>query len=91
MNNLPANRTYLFVTGALLVLLGLTVAAAYANLGPFNVVAALAISMAKGALIVLIFMNVRRSNRLIWLAAGTGFFWLAIMFALAMADFAARS
>ena len=86
----PTGRTY-FVNGvALLGFLALTIAAAYVNLGPFNTVVALLISAAKGALILLFFMHVRYSKPLLWVFVGAGFFWLGIMFALALSDFMTR-
>ena len=76
---------------ALLALLALTIGAAFLNLGPFNTVVAMGISLAKMALILLVFMDIRKRGKLVWLALGTGFFWLAIMFALAMSDFMTRA
>jgi len=90
MNLAADSKIYLRTTGALLGLLALTIGAAYVDLGPFNIVAAMSISLAKGLLIVLFFMHVRGSSRLIWIAAATGFFWLGIMLILAMSDFATR-
>ena len=44
---------------ALLVLLGLTVGAAYIPLGPFNTVTAMSIAVAKAIIIALYFMHLR--------------------------------
>jgi cytochrome c oxidase subunit 4 len=80
-----------FVVFALLVgLLALTVAAAEVDLGRWSFVAALVIAAAKAALVVLYFMHVRYSPRLVWLAAAAGFFWLSIMVALALSDYTTR-
>ncbi len=84
------SKTYLCTTAALLALLALTIGAAFVNLGPFNTIAAMCISIAKGLLIILFFMHVRGSNHLIWVAVATGFFWLGIMFALSLSDFMTR-
>jgi caa(3)-type oxidase subunit IV len=35
-------------------------------------------------------MEIRQRGALIWVAFATGFFWLAIMFALSMSDFMTR-
>ncbi len=83
-------KTYLRVAGALFGLLVLTVAAAYVNLGPFNTVTAMLISLAKAALIVLFFMHVRRATPLIQLFVVAGFFWLGIMLTLTLSDFLTR-
>jgi cytochrome c oxidase subunit 4 len=90
MNLTADSKIYLRTTAALLLLLVATIAVAHINLGPFNTIAAMSISLAKGLLIVLFFMHVRGSSRLIWIAAATGFFWLGIMLVLAMSDFATR-
>ena len=84
-------RTYLAIFVALMVLLGITVAVAYVDLGKFNLAAAMAIAVAKAALIVAFFMHLRSARRLTWVFAGAGFFWLAIMLVLAMTDYATRS
>ena len=86
----PSARTYLFNGVALLAFLGLTIMAAHLNLGPFNTVAAMGISLVKAALIVLFFMHLRYSKRIMWLFAGAGFFWLAIMLTLALSDYLTR-
>ena len=83
-------RTYLITGFALLAFLGLTIAAAYVNLGPFNTVAAMSIALAKAVLILLFFMHLGDSKPIIWVFAGAGFFWLGIMFALALSDYLTR-
>ncbi len=86
----PTPRTYIINCVALLALLGLTIAAAYLNLGPFNTVVAMLISLAKGGLIALFFMHLRYSKPLIWIFAGAGVFWLGIMLVLALGDYLTR-
>jgi cytochrome c oxidase subunit 4 len=86
----PSARTYFFNGAALLCLLGLTIAGAFVNLGPFNTVAAMAIALGKAILIALFFMHLRYSQPLMWVFAATGFFWLAIMLALALSDYLTR-
>lgn len=86
----PSARTYTFTGIALLLLLGLTIGAAYVDLGPLNTAVSMSISLAKGALIILFFMHVRYSRPILWLFVGAGFFWLGIMFALAMSDYLTR-
>jgi cytochrome c oxidase subunit 4 len=55
-----------------------------------NTLVALLIAFFKMSCVVLIFMHVRWSSRLIWLTAIAGFFWLAIMFAFTMQDYLTR-
>lgn len=56
-----------------------------------NTLVALLIAFTKMAFVMLFFMHVRWSPRLIWLAAVGSFFWLAIMFAYTMQDYLTRS
>jgi cytochrome c oxidase subunit 4 len=82
--------TYYAVSGALAVLLALTIAASYVDLGTLNVVVAIGIATAKAVLIVLYFMHVRYSPPLVRMAAVAGFVWLGILLVLLLADYAAR-
>lgn len=84
-------KTYYKVTAALFVLLGATVGVSFVPLGAFSVVAALLIAGAKAVLIMLFFMHVRYSSRLTMLVAGTGFFWLVILFFFTFSDYVTRT
>lgn len=55
-----------------------------------NTLVALLIAFTKMTFVMLFFMHVYWSKRLIWLAAVASFFWLAIMFAYTMQDYATR-
>ncbi|MFN0158563.1 MAG: cytochrome C oxidase subunit IV family protein [Bacteroidota bacterium] len=83
-------RTYYKVAIALLGLFILTVAAAYIDLGRFNILVALTIAVVKAVLVVLYFMHVRYGTKLVRIFACAGFFWLVIMFALTMSDYVTR-
>jgi cytochrome c oxidase subunit 4 len=56
-----------------------------------NTLVALLIAFTKMTFVMLFFMHVRWSPKLIWLAAIASFFWLAIMFAYTMQDYVTRS
>lgn len=56
-----------------------------------NTLVALLIAFTKMTFVVLFFMHVRWSSRLIWLSVVAGFFWMAIMFAYTMQDYLTRS
>ena len=84
------SKTYFKVFGALMGLLVLTVGANFVNMGPFNIVVALLISMAKGLLIILFFMEVRYSHPIVWLFAGASFLWLLLLLIFTMSDYASR-
>ncbi|HEY3243970.1 MAG TPA: cytochrome C oxidase subunit IV family protein [Phycisphaerae bacterium] len=87
---LVPRKTYVSVFVSLMVLLALTVGVDLFDLGAWNTVISLAIAVAKAILVVLFFMHVRYSERLIWIAAVAGFFWLAILLALTMSDYGTR-
>jgi cytochrome c oxidase subunit 4 len=82
--------TYTLVFVALLVLTGVTTAVAYVDLGPFSVVAALAIAVVKMLLVALFFMHLRHSTTLTRIVVIGGLLWLAILIGLSMADFVSR-
>jgi cytochrome c oxidase subunit IV len=83
-------KTYLWVAAMLFVLLVLTIAMAYVDLGPFNIIVAMTIAIVKAVLVVLFFMHVRYSSKVTWVFASAGFFWLLILFILTMSDYATR-
>lgn len=74
----------------LIALLALTWGIGYVNLGVFNLVVALAISVTKMLLIVLFFMNLSGESRILHLAATVGVLWLFLMFALTLGDYLSR-
>ncbi len=55
-----------------------------------NTLVALLIAFTKMTCVMLFFMHVYWSKRLIWLAAVASFFWMAIMFAYTMQDYLTR-
>ena len=55
-----------------------------------NTLVALLIAFTKMAFVMLFFMHVYWSPKLIWLSAVASFFWLAIMFAYTMQDYLTR-
>jgi cytochrome c oxidase subunit 4 len=76
---------------ALLGLMLLSLASAYLNLGPWNVVAGLAIAAIKSAIVVWLFMRMRTSGPLIRLAAAAGVGVLAILSGLSGVDYLTRA
>jgi cytochrome c oxidase subunit 4 len=81
---------YYLIFLALVVGTVLTVIVAKFDLGPFNNIVMLTVACTKALLVVLYFMHVRWSTRLTWVVAGSGFFWLLIMFGLTYSDYASR-
>lgn len=60
------------------------------ELGGLAMTTALLIAGAKTTLVVLWFMDAKYSGKLIRIIAGAGFFWLAILLALSLADYLTR-
>jgi cytochrome c oxidase subunit 4 len=84
-------KVYFAVAAALMVLLVATYAAAQVDLGPFNIVVALAIAFTKAILVVLFFMEVRWSSRLTWVVAAAGVLWLLLLIGGTLDDFLTRA
>jgi cytochrome c oxidase subunit 4 len=83
-------KTYFFVFVVLIVLTIVTAAVATIDLGPLNIVAALLIAMCKASLVILFFMHLRWSTRLVQIVAVASIFWLGILIALTLSDYRTR-
>ena len=84
-------RVYIAIFLVLLVGTALTVWAGLQDFpGPLNVIVALTIAVIKATLVVLYFMHVRYSSRLIWVVFASALFWLGILFALTFGDYWTR-
>jgi cytochrome c oxidase subunit 4 len=93
MNAKPvvAIRIYLLVFFTLLVLTAVTTAIAFVDLGGgINNAAAITIAVCKALLVILYFMHVRYSDKLTWVFAAAGFFWLLILIGGTMDDVLTR-
>ena len=85
-------RIYIVIFLALMVGTALTLLAAFYDFpGPLNAVVALTIAVVKATLVVLYFMHVRYSGRLVWLVIVAALLWLVIMFAITFSDYWTRA
>lgn len=82
--------TYVLVFIAM-VLLVVTVVAAFINLGEANMIVAMTIAAIKAALVVLYFMHVKFASRLTKVFVAASFLWLVILFVLTFTDYFSRS
>jgi cytochrome c oxidase subunit 4 len=73
-----------------MVLLIVTVLAARVEMGILNVPIALAIATTKAVVIMMYFMHLKFSSKLVWIFAGVAFVFVGIMFALTMSDYFTR-
>jgi len=91
-------KVYITIFLVLLVGTALTVLAAFQDFSvhvrgtelPLNTIIALTIAVTKATFVVLYFMHVRYSSRLIWVIVTSALFWLVIMFALTFSDYWTR-
>ena len=83
-------KIYLTILIFLLIGTVVTVYAAKIDLGPWNIVLALTIAVSKMTLVILFFMHGKYSARRTKLVIASGFFWLAIMLVLTLADYTTR-
>jgi len=81
---------YYTIFASLMVLTVLTVAVSYVDLGILNLPVALAIAVSKAMLVILFFMHVKYSAKLVQVTAFTGFLFLGILVFLTMADYLSR-
>ena len=83
-------KTYFWVWIVLLLLLLLNWGLAQINLGPFNLVATLAIPFVQMLLMLLFLMHVRYNTALTRIFVAAGFIWLLIMVDLTLSDYLTR-
>ena len=84
-------RVYVTIFLVLLVGTALTVFAAFQDFPwQLNTIVAMTIAITKATFVVLYFMHVRYSTRLIWVIVASALFWLVIMFALTFSDYWTR-
>jgi cytochrome c oxidase subunit 4 len=84
-------RTYVLIWLILIVATGTTLGVAYIDLGPWNIVVALAIAFTKMSLVVLFFMHVKQQTNLTKIFVVAGFLFLGILIFMAMTDYGTRS
>jgi cytochrome c oxidase subunit 4 len=83
-------KVYAAVFVALLALTITTVVISRIDLGEYNFICAMTIAVIKGTLVVMFFMDVRRSSSMTKLFVGAGFFWMAILLVFVLSDYLSR-
>ena len=84
-------RVYITIFMVLVVGTALTVMAAFVDFPwRLNTIVALTIATIKATFVVLYFMHVRYSSRLIWVIVAAALFWMAILFAFTFSDYLTR-
>lgn len=94
---LPAS-TYYKVFGALMVLLIVTLLVYFFDvtkyLGPsfgwLSIIIAMSVAVVKAVLVILFFMHVKYSTKMVWIFSGASFVFVGILFLLTMSDYFTR-
>lgn len=75
------------------ILVALTIGAlvvGFSDLGPWKVVASLAVACVQAGVLAVYFMDLRAADRLTWLIAAASIFWTGLMFLFILTDFLTR-
>jgi cytochrome c oxidase subunit IV len=91
MHHVTPKSQLFAVFGALMVLTVITVLVSRVNLGYLNLPVAMAVAVTKALLVILIFMEVKYSPKLVQVTAGVGFLFLGIMILYTMTDYLSRN
>lgn len=84
-------KLYLVILIVLLVLTATTTGVAFLDLGVLNPVVALAIACIKATLVILFFMHLRYSSKLLKLTLCAGLFTFVLLIALTLTDYMSRA
>jgi cytochrome c oxidase subunit IV len=82
---------YCMVFGTLLLFTGITVGAAYIEMGIFNPIVALGIACFKAVVVILFFMHVKYQSHLIKVTVGAGFFTFIVLITMTLVDYMSRA
>jgi len=90
-DHIVSPAVYAVILGALLIGTAITIAASYLEMGPWNPVVAIAIACAKATLVVLFFMHIKYSSKLMKLTVGAGVFTFLILVGMSLSDYFSRA
>jgi cytochrome c oxidase subunit IV len=91
IHHIVTPKTYIAVYITLLICTGLTTGAAFIDLKAFNPVLALFIACFKAVIVILFFMHVYFSSRLMKLTVAAGFFTFVVLIMMTLSDYMSRS
>ena|SRR5882762_547024 len=90
-HHIVSPKVYFLIFLALLVGTAITIGASYLDLGPYNAALAIAIACTKATLVVLYFMHIKYSSKLMKLTVGAGVFTFLILVGMSMSDYISRA
>jgi len=88
--HIASTGLYVTIFAALMMLTALTVGVTYVDLGEANLIVAMCIAITKATLVVLFFMHLRWSSRLIQVTVITAIVFIGILASLTFADYLTR-
>jgi cytochrome c oxidase subunit IV len=91
VHHIVSPRMYLLIFGALLLGTAITVGVSYIDLGAWNPVIALAIACTKAVLVILFFMHIKYSSRVMKLTVASGFFTFLVLITMTLSDYISRA
>jgi cytochrome c oxidase subunit IV len=90
-NHIVSPMVYFVILCSLLLGTAITIGASYLDWGPWNPVVAIAIACTKATLVVLFFMHIKYSSKLMKLTVGAGVFTFLILVGMSLADYFTRA
>ena len=83
--------TYYIIFGTLLAFTGLTVGAAFVDLGILNPIIAIGIASVKATIVILFFMHVYYQSKLVKMTIVAGFFTFLVLITMTLTDYMSRA
>lgn len=90
-HHIVSPTVYLMIFGVLMIGTALTAGMAYVPLGALNAPVAIAIACTKAVFVVLFFMHIKYSSRLVKLTVAAGFFTFLILVFMSLLDYVSRA
>lgn len=90
-HHIVSPAVYGMIFGVLMLGTLLTVGASMVNLGPLNAPIAIGIAVTKAVFVVLFFMHVKYSSKLVKLTVSAGFFTFVVLCMMSLLDYVSRA
>ena len=84
-------KIYGLILLALMAMTALTTGIAFVNLGVFSPIVAIGIACIKATLVILFFMHIKYSSRLMMLTVAAGFFTFLVLITMTLSDYMSRA
>lgn len=84
-------KIYGLILLALMAMTALTTGIAFVNLGVFSPIVAIAIACIKATLVILFFMHIKYSSRLMMMTVAAGFVTFLVLITMTLSDYMSRA